>query len=66
MSKREWNLEIGFLGLAIVIFIIGAAVSIGISSYQDGEVKKMDTQLKIEQEKTKQFQYERDSTNTKH
>lgn len=60
MSKREWNFETNFLGLAIVIFTIGAAVSFGISSYQDGEAKKMETQLKIEQEKTKQLQYERD------
>ena len=64
-KQREWNLEIDFLGLAIVIFIIGSAIAIGISSYQNGEKGKLEIQLKIEQEKTKQLQYERADTTSR-
>ena len=65
MSKREWNVEIDFIGLAIVIFVIGGAISVGIHSYQEGEVNKVETQLKIEQEKTKQLEikYGKDTAN---
>ena len=56
MGKREWSLEIDFIGLAIVIFIIGGAVSLGISAYQEGEAEKLEIQLKIEQEKNKKYE----------
>lgn len=60
MSKnnRGWNFEIDLIGLAVVIFIIGAAVSLSIKAYQDGEKEKLEMQLKIEQEKTKQIHNE--------
>ncbi len=53
---------------AFVYFIVAScsmiAVIVGIQAYSEGESKQLEIQLKIEQEKTKQLKYERDSTNT--
>ncbi len=63
MSRNQgWNFEIDLLGVAVVIFFIGGAIALSIGAYQDGEKEKLEMQLKIEQEKTKQTQYERADT----
>lgn len=64
MGKRESSIEISGIGIAIAAFAIGGAVMMGIESYQEGEVDKLDKKLQIEKERTKQLKYERDSTNT--
>lgn len=63
MSKQGYNFEIDLLGVAVVIFFIGAAITLSINAYQEGEKEQLEMQLKIEQEKNKQLQHERaDST----
>jgi len=53
MGTKKWQIEVDFIGLAMVFFIIGGAIAIVINTYQGEKTKQLEIELKIEQEKNK-------------